>query len=131
MSKFRRLRSAAEAAYLTDGAGFEEMGRHLTADVVMYQAASLPYGGEWHGHDGMRSFIAAMGEQWDGLWFDGQQFLRDGDRIVVHSQGRLRARRSGRALETSLLQWIGFRDGLISEFRPYYHDTSAVLAALA
>ncbi|WP_233225292.1 nuclear transport factor 2 family protein [Nocardia sp. MDA0666] len=121
---------AAEAAYLTEGAEFGEMARHLASDVVMYQAASLPYGGEWHGHDGFRKFIAAMGDSWDGLWFDDQQFLSDGDRVVVHSRGRLRARHTGRELKTSLLQWISFRDGLITEFRPYYHDTSAVLAVL-
>lgn len=120
----------AEAAYLTDGTGFEEMTRYLAPDVVMYQASSLPYGGEWRSHDGFRRFIAAMSNSWDGLWFDDQQFVAGGDRIVVFSRGRLRARRTGRQLETSLLQWISFRDGLITEFRPYYHDTSAVLAAL-
>ncbi|MEC3956625.1 nuclear transport factor 2 family protein [Nocardia sp. CDC153] len=127
-----RLRDfyAAEAAYLTEGAEFEQMAAHLAPDVVMYQASSLPYGGEWHGHEGFRRFIAAMGDNWDGLWFDEQQFVSDRDRVVVYSRGRLRARRTGRTLETSLLQWISFRDGLITEFRPYYHDTSAVLAAL-
>ncbi|MFF2555523.1 nuclear transport factor 2 family protein [Nocardia sp. NPDC058058] len=121
---------AAEAAYLTEGAEFEGMAAHLAADVVMYQASSLPYGGEWRGHEGFRKFIAAMGENWDGLWFDEQQFLSDQNRVVVYSRGRLRARRTGRTLNTSLLQWISFRDGLITEFRPYYYDTSAVLATL-
>ncbi|MBY8863882.1 nuclear transport factor 2 family protein [Nocardia sp. CA2R105] len=121
---------AAEAAYLTEGAEFEQMAVHLASDVVMHQASSLPYGGEWRGHEGFRKFIAAMGENWDGLWFDEQQFLSDHNRVVVYSRGRLRARSTGRTLKTSLLQWISFRDGLITEFRPYYHDTSAMLATL-
>ncbi|MFJ4654263.1 nuclear transport factor 2 family protein [Nocardia sp. NPDC088792] len=121
---------AAEAAYLTEGAGFAAMARYLAADVVMYQAPSLPYGGEWRGHDGLRGFLAAMEAHWDGLWFDEQRFLCEGDQIVAYSRGRLRARGSGQVLETSLLQWISFRDGLITEFRPYYHDTVAVVAAL-
>ncbi|WP_460719421.1 nuclear transport factor 2 family protein [Nocardia heshunensis] len=122
---------AAEAAYLTEGAGFEEMARYLAPDVVMHQAESLPYGGLWHGRCGFRGFLEAMAAAWDGLWFDEQQFLTDGDRVVVFSRGRLRARASGRMVETSLLQWISFEDGLITEFRPYYQDTSVVLAALA
>ncbi len=121
---------ASEAAYLADAAGFEELARHLAPDVVMRQASSLPYGGDWHGRDGFRGFIAAMRDSWDGLWFDEQQFLGDEARVVVYSRGRLRARRTGRILQTSLLQWISFRDGLITEFRPYYQDTSAVLAVL-
>ncbi|MGW5729209.1 nuclear transport factor 2 family protein [Nocardia beijingensis] len=120
----------SEAAYLADAAGFEELARHLAPDVVMRQASSLPYGGDWQGHDGFRGFIAAMRDSWDGLWFDEQQFLGDEARVVVYSRGRLRARRTGRILQTSLLQWISFRDGLITEFRPYYQDTSAVLAVL-
>ncbi|RMI31039.1 nuclear transport factor 2 family protein [Nocardia stercoris] len=122
---------AAEAAFLTEGAGFEEMARHLADDIVMDQAPSLPYGGRWQGHAGFRDFLTAMEASWDGLWFDEQRFLAEGDRIVVYSRGRLRARRTGRVLETSLLQWISFRDGLITEFRPYYHDTAAVLAVLS
>ncbi len=122
---------AAEAAYLTEGADFEQMAAHLASDILMRQAPSLPYGGDWRGHEGFRQFIAAMGESWDGLWFDEQQFVNDHDRVVVYSRGRLRARRTGRTLNTSLLQWISLRDGLITEFRPYYLDTAAVLAALA
>ncbi|WP_218025142.1 nuclear transport factor 2 family protein [Nocardia jejuensis] len=129
----RTLRAfyAAEAAYLTEGGEFEAMAAYLAPDVVMYQAPSLPYGGEWVGHEGFRRFVAVMGENWDGLWFDEQQFVVDGERVVVFSRGRLRARQSGRTLKTSLLQWISFRDGLITEFRPYYLDTSAVSSALS
>ncbi|AYF78951.1 nuclear transport factor 2 family protein [Nocardia yunnanensis] len=122
---------AAEAAYLTEGGEFEEMARYLAPAVVMHQAESLPYGGQWHGHCGMRQFLTAMAVSWDGLWFDEQRFVCEGERVVVHSRGRLRARRSGRVVATSLLQWIEFEDGLITEFRPYYHDTAAILAALA
>ena len=42
----------------------------------------------------------------------------------------LRARATGRELETSVLQWITVRDGLVREFRPFYLDTAAVLDTL-
>ncbi|MFC9996821.1 nuclear transport factor 2 family protein [Nocardia sp. NPDC127526] len=121
---------AAEAAYLTEGADFAGMARYLAEDVVLYQAAGLPYGGEWRGHEGIRRFIETMHEAWDALYFDEQRFVSDEHAVVAYSRVRFRARNTGRMLETSLLQWISFRDGLVTEFRPYYHDTLAVVAAL-
>jgi ketosteroid isomerase-like protein len=49
---------------------------------------------------------------------------------VVLNRCAFRARATGRELETSVLQWITVRDGLVREFRPFYLDTAAVLDAL-
>ncbi|MEV3926934.1 nuclear transport factor 2 family protein [Actinomadura coerulea] len=125
---------AAEADYLAAGGpgkgDFSVMAAHLTADVVMYQAPSLPYGGTWRGHDGMERFMAAMSELWSDLTFREQHFAVDGETVMVRNDCVFRARATGREVDTSVLQWITVRDGLVSEFRPFYLDTAAVLAAL-
>ncbi|MQY03450.1 nuclear transport factor 2 family protein [Actinomadura macrotermitis] len=125
---------AAEAAYVTAGgpgkADFAGMAAHLSPDVVMYQAESLPYGGAWTGPDGIERFMAAMSEAWTSLEFLEQRFAADGPVAVVRNRGVLRARATGRALETSVMQWFTFEDGLISEIRPFYLDTAAVLDVL-
>jgi ketosteroid isomerase-like protein len=121
---------ADEAAYLTAGAAFDRMAACLAPDVVMYQAVGLPYGGQWRGHDGMRRFMTAMSEAWDSLEFVEQRFVADADNVAVYNRGRLRARATGRLLDTSVMQWITVRGGLISEFRPFYLDTMAVREAL-
>jgi ketosteroid isomerase-like protein len=125
---------AAEADYLAAGgpgkADFSGMAAHLAPDVVMHQAASLPYGGTWRGHDGMERFMAAMSEAWTGLTFLEQHRAVDGATAVVLNRCAFRARATGRELETSVLQWITVRDGLVREFRPFYLDTAAVLDAL-
>ncbi len=125
---------AAEAAYLTAGgpgvADFAGMAAHLDPEVLMYQAESLPYGGEWAGHDGIERFMAAMSEAWSSLEFLEQRSVVDGSVVVVDSRVAFRARATGRELETSVIQWITFGNGLITEFRPFYLDTAAVLAAL-
>jgi ketosteroid isomerase-like protein len=125
---------AAEADYLAAGgpgkADFSGMAAHLAPDVVMYQAESLPYGGTWRGHDGMERFMAAMSEAWTGLTFLERRYAVDGETVAVHNRGVLTSRATGRELETSVLQWITVRDGLVHEFRPFYLDTAAVLDAL-
>ncbi|MFD0362342.1 nuclear transport factor 2 family protein [Nocardia sp. GCM10030253] len=129
MSALRRF-FAAEAAYITEGGDFTAMAACLAPSVVMYQASHLPYGGEWHGQDGIRRFMDAMSETWLSLEFLEQRFVVDGDAVVIYNVGRMRARATGRVLDTSVMQLITFRDGLICEIRPFYLDTAAVMAAV-
>ncbi|WUH99290.1 nuclear transport factor 2 family protein [Spirillospora sp. NBC_00431] len=125
---------AAEAEYVAAGgpgkADFDGMAAHLASDVVMYQAEVLPYGGTWRGHDGMERFMAAMSEAWSSLTFLEQRFAVDGETVAVYNRSVFKARTTDRELETSIMQWITVRDGLITEFRPFYLDTSAVLKTL-
>ncbi|MFI0486515.1 nuclear transport factor 2 family protein [Actinomadura sp. 9N215] len=125
---------AAEAEYLSAGgpgkADFGGMAAHLAPDVVMYQAEVLPYGGTWRGHDGMERFMAAMSDAWSSLAFLEQRFAVDGETVATYNRCVFQSRPTGRTLETSIMQWITVRDGLVTEFRPFYLDTSAVLAAL-
>ncbi|WP_433193300.1 nuclear transport factor 2 family protein [Nocardia sp. CA-107356] len=122
---------AAEAAYITEGTNFDAMGACLDPDVVMYQAEHLPYGGEWRGPDGIEKFMVAMSRTWGSLEFIEQRFVVDGETVVIYNRGRMLARATGRLLETSVMQLMTFRDGLIVEIRPFYLDTAAVLEALA
>ncbi|MEV5570766.1 nuclear transport factor 2 family protein [Spirillospora sp. NPDC052269] len=125
---------AAEAAYLKAGgpgrARFDEMADCLTPDVVMHQAESLPYGGVYEGPAGVERFMTEMSRHWSSLEFLEQRFVIDADSAVVHNRGVLVARVSGRRLETSVMQLIGVRGDRISEFRPFYLDTLAVVRAL-
>ncbi|MCX5214377.1 nuclear transport factor 2 family protein [Kitasatospora sp. NBC_00240] len=125
---------AAEAAYIAAGgrghARFDELARCLDPEVVMHQAPGLPYGGTWRGPDGIEEFMAAMSAAWESLEFLEQRFVVGADAVVVLNRGRLRARATGRVLETSVMQLITVRDGLITEMHPFYWDTLAVAEAL-
>lgn len=125
---------AAEAAYIAAGgmgkAGFDGIAECLDPEVVMYQAPGLPYGGTWRGPRGIEEFMAAMSEAWRSLEFFEQRFVVDGDAVVVLNRGRLRARATGRVLDTSVMQLIIVKDGLIAEMHPFYWDTAAVADAL-
>ncbi|MCX4744446.1 nuclear transport factor 2 family protein [Kitasatospora sp. NBC_01287] len=125
---------AAEAAYIAAGgmgrASFDELAECLDPEVLMHQAPGLPYGGTWRGARGIEEFMAAMSEAWQSLEFFEQRFVVEGDTVVVLNRGRLRARATGRALDTSVMQLITVKDGLISEIHPFYWDTMAVAEAL-
>ncbi|MFB9833754.1 nuclear transport factor 2 family protein [Actinoallomurus acaciae] len=125
---------AAEAAYIAAGgmgkASFDEIAECLDPEVVMHQAPGLPYGGTWRGPRGIEEFMAAMSEAWRSLEFFEQRFVVDGDAVVVLNRGRLQARATGRVLDTSVMQMITVKDGLIAEMVPFYWDTAAVADTL-
>ncbi|MEU6766075.1 nuclear transport factor 2 family protein [Streptomyces sp. NPDC046853] len=123
----------AEPRYLAAGgpgrATFDLLAPYFAPDVVLHQARALPYGGTWRGHDGMTRFFLAMSETWETFEIGKQEFLATGGTAVVHSQVRARARATGRELAFPILQTITVRDGRISQVRPFYWDTAAIVAA--
>lgn len=123
----------AEAEYLAAGgpgtASFNTLAPFFAPDVVLWQADALPYGGNWHGHDGMERFFLAMSATWDRFELTEQVFLSDADPLVVLTQVNARSRGSGRELSFPILQTITVTDGLITEVRPFYWDTAAIADA--
>ncbi|WP_073480361.1 nuclear transport factor 2 family protein [Streptoalloteichus hindustanus] len=119
----------AERAYFAAGgpgvADFADVARFLAPDVVLYSAPGLPYGGVWRGHEGMERFLAAMAGCWESVEFLDRTHVAEGDRVAVFLRVVFRAR-NGRELETTLLQMNTVRNGLVTEFRPYYWDPAAV-----
>ncbi|MEU9201118.1 nuclear transport factor 2 family protein [Streptomyces sp. NPDC048332] len=126
---------AAEAEYLAAGgpgsASFDLLAPFFAPDVVLHQADALPYGGTWHGREGMEEFFLAMSQVWESFDMAEQQFLATGETAVVLTQVRARARATGRELAFPILQTIRVKDGQIAEVRPFYWDTEAIADACA
>ncbi|WP_123465110.1 MULTISPECIES: nuclear transport factor 2 family protein [unclassified Streptomyces] len=124
---------AAEAEYLAAGgpgeASFGLLAPFFAPDVTLYQAAALPYGGTWRGHDGMTDFFLRMAQVWESFDMVEQEFLATGETAVVLTQVRARARATGRELSFPILQTVTVEDGRITEVRPFYWDTAAVADA--
>ncbi|MGA5357595.1 nuclear transport factor 2 family protein [Streptomyces purpurascens] len=126
---------AAEAEYLAAGgpdeASFDLLAPFFAPSVELHQAAALPYGGTWRGHDGMTRFFRRMGEVWESFQMVEQEFLATGETAVVLTQVRARARATGRELGFPILQTVTVADGQITEVRPFYWDTREIADACA
>ncbi|MFF1266032.1 nuclear transport factor 2 family protein [Streptomyces anulatus] len=123
----------AEARYLAAGgpgtASFGLLAPCFAPDVVLHQAAGLPYGGVWRGHLGMERFFRAMSDTWAEFALVEQDFLATGETSVVRTIVRAVSRATGRELTFPILQNLTVRDGRITEVRPFYWDTEAVSRA--
>ncbi|MGW8768005.1 nuclear transport factor 2 family protein [Streptomyces sp. NPDC055815] len=126
---------AAEAQYLAAGgpgeASFELLAPFFAPDVELHQADALPYGGTWRGHEGMARFFRVMGQVWETFDMVEQEFLATGETAVVLTQVRARARATGRELSFPILQAITVKGGRITEVRPFYWDTRAIVDVCA
>ena len=122
---------AAEAAYLAPGGGdFGVLAETLDPECVLYQPASLPYGGEWRGPAGFERWMKAFSAQWSSLEVKDAEFYPVGDVVFSRSHVYATARGSGHPADWPLLQFFRVRNSRILELRPFHWDTAAMRPAL-
>jgi ketosteroid isomerase-like protein len=85
--------------------------------------------GGYHGHAGVREYMAEARDLWDVLEPRGHQYTDLGDRVVVGGVCRVRGRTSG-AEDLPACSWvIGVRDGRITSHVAYATYDEAARAA--
>jgi ketosteroid isomerase-like protein len=112
--------------------------------VVIHEAACLPYGGEYHGHEGALAHVNAFYQTWTGLKpsisrdrpeevqrEDSTVFLgTTQEYVVVFGQNRAVAPQSGRKLSVPEAFVFRMRDGKVAESWMLNQDTVAILEFL-
>jgi uncharacterized protein len=110
---------------------FDDARSLLHDDVVVYEAGSVPYSGEYRGPQSFFELFAKMNEDLELTPDPAVRYLRDGDTVALRYRLKFTARASGRSMAMSLVEIYTVRDGLIVELDVYYKDPSAVAALLA
>lgn len=102
----------------------------LTTDVIWHVAPvnNVPYTGIRNGHSGATEFFTLMAEVEDTLKFEPQEFIAQGDKVVVIGQYEARAKTTGREYATYFVHVFTLRDAKITSFVEYT-DTAAITAA--
>ncbi len=105
------------------------------AEIVIREADSLPYGGEYRGHAGAanhgRGYVAAWGKlQTAAEQKMDAEFLDAGDYIVVIWRQRA-AKKSGEKFDAPAVSLYKMRDGKIIESQMFHADTAAILQFIA
>ena len=101
---------------------FELMKSYLHPDVFVTEADCLPYPGVHKGPDGYIRLVDKVVNTWDDLELSVNAMAEDGDMVMVVSEfaGKNKA---GVAFNMPMTEVFYFKDGKISEVRPYYFDT--------
>jgi ketosteroid isomerase-like protein len=111
-------------------AGDRDGARALMHPAIrVEQPASLPHGGEHHGHTGLDRMGAAFAEHWDRTITDPRVFDADPLAVQVTTQ-TWTARTTGRTATVDVVELISVADGLVTEIRVFPQDTRLLLSLL-
>jgi ketosteroid isomerase-like protein len=117
-----------------DDRDVEPMLEIYDPEVVIREAPSLPYGGEYHGHEGMVSHGLGYLATWDPVQNSAEQplepeFFESGEHVFVRWRQRARGP-GGELLDLPALSRYRLRAGKVIESEMYQFDTAAILRFL-
>lgn len=120
-----------QAVYAAAGQGdWAAVRAHMADTLVITEAASLPYAGEFRGADALRDLFVLVSGFWDGLVIERRGITAGGDTVIGELFLSGRAKRTGERFAMPVLELWRLEDGKVTEIRPFYFDT-ARLAAIA
>lgn len=114
----------ATAARLYEAAGRGDWAAaevELHDDLVIHEAASLPYGGTYHGKGALKQLVGIVGSHWPNASFERTGMAAGSGRVVVFFRIAFDARDGRRSHE--IVEVNEFKDGRIATIKPFYWDT--------
>lgn len=102
----------------------------LHPEFVLSEASGLPYGGKWHGFDGLLRLLGSMAETWADLAIETRSVIGepDGSEFGLLMQISGKSSVTGKPFTTTAFEHWVIRDGKIVEISPHYWDTKALCA---
>ncbi len=82
-------------------------------------ADKLPWGGVYHGRQGVVQFFKSLGESLEVSLFEPREFIAQGKRVVVLGFQRGRAKPTGQPYETEFAHVFTLQGGKIVEFQSF------------
>ena|SRR5215203_2167260 len=104
----------------------------FTDDAVIHETASagvLPWGGVQDGRKGAAEFIMAVGESLEPQQFELQEYIAQGNKVVVLGDQRGKAKPTGRPYEIEFVHLWSLHHGRFTEFW-VFNDTAGLVEAL-
>lgn len=94
-------------------------------------ASAMAFSAQRSSKDEIRGYFEDLARDWDMISFDMNDFIAQGDRVVVIGQVAWRNKGTGKIAETPKVDIWRLRDGKAVEFAEYYDTARAYEAASA
>lgn len=107
----------------------DEFARNVTHDFELVLPDTVPWGGTFHGVDGVKAFTTVFRDHVDGQWADPDDYVDGSDVIIVLGRQRGRAIATGRRYEVHFAHAWSLADGVPARCRSYF-DSAPINAAL-
>ena len=120
-------------AYQSIQAGDMQSFLNALAEDVQWQLPEMknvPFAGMWRGHRGVEQFFGKVSETQEVIEFEAEEFIAQGDRVVVLGRFFMRVKATGKDSRSAWAHVWTIRQGRVTHFREYV-DTAAVIDAHA
>jgi ketosteroid isomerase-like protein len=101
---------------------------YLADDFTLYEAASVPFAGEWRGKDGMERASAAVMGTWDNPSVEILEIVGGETWAVVILNFTMTSKKTGRTFTQTVNEAAKVVDGKVTELRIHYFDTAEIAA---
>ena len=108
---------------------FDGLAATLDPAVILHQSPDLPFGGDFTGHRQYEQWAVTMKSIFDKLEVGEQEWFEEGDKVIVVCRFKTRSRINGSAQDFPMVQVVTVRNGLITDFRPFYWNVPAYIRA--
>lgn len=109
----------------------QEMLSYFSKTAVLHQSPSLPWGGDFHGIQGVQSWAKQMSDLFDTVDVQNPEFFEkaNSDEVVIKSTLKLRLRKTGTERQYPFVQIVrvDIERGLITEIKPMHWDIPDIL----
>lgn len=112
----------------SDEKDVQSLARAFHPDVVVHEPASLPYAGDWNGLAGIAALLGRMSKVWSDMAVEDMIAARTEDIVFMSCTLKLTSRATGAVIRQPFAEVLRFRDGLLLDGTPFYHDTAGIVA---
>lgn len=102
--------------------------QYLSDDFTVYEAASLPFGGEWTGQDAFKRVSAAVMGTWDNPSVEIDEIVGGKEWAVVVLRFTMTSKKTGRTFTQTVNEAGRVVDGKLKELRIHYFDAAEIAA---
>jgi len=127
-----RLQRAYQLWNDTRGGSVDHWMGLMADDVVIHPPGGLDVGSgffrKYEGKADAFAYFTGMADSWEMVHFTPEEFIGDGQRVVVLSRAAFRHLKTGKVADSLKADVFLFRDGAIVEYRDFF-DTACAMAA--
>lgn len=92
-------------------------------------AAVLPFATYYDSRAALNGYFELLLRDWEMIYFNAQEFLAQGEAVVMRGSTAWRHRRTGKVFATPKLDFWRFHNGKAIEFFEYFDTAGAISAA--
>lgn len=124
-------RQLVQQAYQYQSEGDVQSLLNLLTEDVQWQLPSMEnvaFAGTWRGREQVGQFFSTLAQVQDVVEFEPEEFIAQGDKVVVLGRFSMRVKSTGRISASAWAHVWTIKSGKVTHFREYV-DTAAVSRA--